>query len=119
VGKLVKLTSSVVGATRLNSHELQFALLKHDGDWNNIKGSRRGKLDIIAEILLFCEQQKTKTSIMYNANLNYSQLKNHMGTLTAQGLLTKKVNKYTTTEKGYRFLEIFAQLNDLLDEFTP
>jgi hypothetical protein len=54
---------------------------------------------------------------MYNANLNYSQLKNHMDTLTSQGLLAK-INKYLTTEKGYRFLELFAQLNDLLDEFT-
>jgi predicted transcriptional regulator len=27
---------------------------------------------------LFCEQQKTKTSIMYNTNLNYGQLKAHM-----------------------------------------
>ena len=56
---------------------------------------------------------------MYNTNLNYSQLKNHMDSLTAQGLLAKKLNKYATTEKGYRFLELFAQLNDLLDEFTP
>lgn len=53
---------------------------------------------------------------MYNANLNYSQLKSHMNTLTSQGLLAKKVNKYTTTQKGYRFLELFGQLNDLLDE---
>ena len=71
-------------------------------------------MDIIAEILLFCEEQKTKTSIMYNANLNYSQLKNHLNTLTSQGLLEKKTNKYVTTERGYRFLELFAQINDLL-----
>ena len=113
------LTNSPLGTPKLNSHTLQFALLKHDGEWNTIKGQRRGKLDIIAEILLFCERQKTKTSIMYNANLNYSQLKNHMDTLTSQGLLAKNINKYLTTEKGYRFLELFAQLNDLLDEFTP
>jgi predicted transcriptional regulator len=55
---------------------------------------------------------------MYNTNLNYTQLKTHMHSLTTQGLLTKKLNKYTTTEKGYRFLELFAQLNDLLNEFT-
>jgi len=55
---------------------------------------------------------------MYNANLNYSQLKSHINALTSQGLLEKKLNKYVTTERGYRFLEIFAQLNDLLDEFT-
>jgi len=111
------LTSSLQRASKLNSQELQFALLKHDKDWNVVKGSRRGKLDIIAEILLFCEQQKSKTSIMYNANLNYSQLKNQINTLTFQGLLEKKVNRYTTTEKGYHFLELFAQLNDLLDDF--
>jgi predicted transcriptional regulator len=55
---------------------------------------------------------------MYNTNLNYAQLKTHMDALTAQGLLIKKLNKYATTDKGYRFLELFAQLNDLLDEFT-
>jgi predicted transcriptional regulator len=110
---------STFSNAKLNSHALQFALLKHEGDWSGIKGSRRGKLDIIAEILLFCEQQKTKTSIMYNTNLNYAQLKGQMDSLTSQGLLVKNVNKYLTTEKGYRFLEVFAQLNDLLDEFTP
>jgi predicted transcriptional regulator len=112
------LTSSLLGATKLNSQELQFALLKHDKEWNIAKGSRRGKMDIIAEILLFCEQQKTKTSIMYNANLNYSQLKSHINALTSQGLLEKKLNRYVITERGYRFLELFAQINDLLDEFT-
>jgi len=42
-----------------------------------------------------------------------------MENLTSQGLLAKSANKYYTTEKGYRFLELFAQINDLLDEFTP
>lgn len=111
------LTSSLLGTAKLNSQELQFALLKHEKEWSIAKGSRRGKMDIIAEILLFCEEQKTKTSIMYNANLNYSQLKSQMNALISQGLLEKKLNKYVTTERGYRFLELFAQLNDLLDEF--
>lgn len=68
------LTTSL-GVPKLNSHKLPFALLRHDGEWSGIKSSRSGKLDIIAEILLFCEHQKTKTSIMYNTNLNYSQIK--------------------------------------------
>lgn len=108
------LTTNSLGTARLNSQGLQFALLKHDNDWTFTISSRKGKMDIIAEILLFCEEQKTKTSIMYNANLNYSQLKNHLNTLTSQGLLEKKTNKYVTTERGYRFLELFAQINDLL-----
>jgi len=111
------LTSSLLGATKLNSQKLQFALLKHDTEWSSAKSSRRGKMDIIAEILLYCEQQKSKTSIMYNANLNYSQLKSQMNALMSKGLIEKKLNKYVTTERGYRFLELFAQINDLLDEF--
>jgi predicted transcriptional regulator len=112
------LTSSLLGSARLNSQELQFSLLKHEKELCITKGSRRGKMDIIAEILLYCEQQKTKTSIMYNANLNYSQLKSQIDALTSQGLIEKKQNRYVTTERGYRFLELFAQLNDLLDEFN-
>ena len=54
---------------------------------------------------------------MYNANLSYLQLKSQMNTLLSQGLLEKKQNKYATTQKGYRFLELYAQINDLLDEF--
>ncbi len=104
---------------KMNSHHIQLALLKHERERGGIKGSRRGKLDIIAEVLLYCEQGKTKTSIMYNTNLNYGQLKSHIQTLTAQGLLTKQLNRYVTTEKGYRFIELFTQLNDLLDGFTP
>ena len=110
------MTSSLQGAAKLNSQELQFALLRHNREWNNIKGPRRGRLDIVAEILLYCEQQKTKTSIMYNANLNYVQLKSQISALTSQGLLEKKLNKYTTTKKGHHFLELFAQLNDLMNE---
>ncbi len=76
-------------------------------------------MDIIAEILLYCERQKSKTSIMYNTNLNHAQLKGHIDSLTANGLLKRNLNKYVTTEKGYRFLELFAQLKDLLIEFIP
>jgi predicted transcriptional regulator len=111
------LTSNLPGNVKLNTQELQFAILKHQKEWSSAKGARRGKLDIMAEILLYCEEQKSKTSIMYNANLNYSQLKSQIHALTSQGLLQNKTNKYIITEKGYRFLELFAQLNDLLEEY--
>jgi predicted transcriptional regulator len=109
-------TGIMLGTTKTNSHNRQLALLRNPIGLSNIKSSRRGKLDIIAEILLFYDQKKTKTSIMYNTNLNYSQLKSHMHTLTTQGMLVKSQNKDNTTEKGYRFIELFTQLNDLLDE---
>ena len=40
-----------------------------------------------------------------------------MDALITQGLLEKKQNKYVTTERGFRFLELYVQINDLLDEF--
>jgi predicted transcriptional regulator len=118
------LTSEILGTTKLN-RQLQTALLKYDGEtrivklkqgngWNITQGARRGRLEIIAEILLFCDQQKAKTSIMYKTNVNYAQLKKHLKTLTSQGLLIHNKDKYVTTEKGYRFLELFTQLNDIL-----
>ena len=109
----------MLGTAKINSQKFSRVLSRNTGEWSGMKSSRRGKLDIIAEILLFCDQQKTKTSIMYNTNLNYSQLQSHMLTLTSQGMLTKTQSKYNTTEKGYRFIELFTQLNDLMDDFNP
>jgi predicted transcriptional regulator len=83
--------------------------------WNFISRSKRGRLEIMAEILYHCNQQKTKTNIMYKANLNYAQLKKHLKSLTSQGLLTANKNKYATTQKGYRFLALFSQLKDILN----
>lgn len=51
---------------------------------------------------------------MYRINLNYTQLKSNLKFLTSQGLLNHAMGKYATTEKGYRFLELFAELNDIL-----
>jgi predicted transcriptional regulator len=56
---------------------------------------------------------------MYNVNLNYSQLKMHMDSLTAQGLLVKQINKFSSTEKGHEFLYLFVRLNGLVDDLNP
>ena len=117
------MTSEILRATRLSTqaqtvflrHENYTRLnkLKRDNGWNN-SGARRGRLEIIAEILFFCDRQKAKTSIMYKANLNHAQMKRHLRDLTLKGLVAQSDGKYVTTEKGYRFLELFAQLNNML-----
>jgi predicted transcriptional regulator len=56
---------------------------------------------------------------MYNANLNYAQLKRHMSVLTTQKLLAKKTNRYFTTERGHEFLDLFSRLNSLVDSINP
>ena len=99
-------------------NEIRLLKLKQGNGWSLTKGARRGRLEILAEILLFCEHQKAKTSIMYKTNLNYAQLKSHLKFLTSQRLLMYDTKKYATTEKGYRFLELFAELNDILRDLN-
>ena len=88
--------------------------LRRSNGWDFSRGSKRERMEIIAEILCYCSQQKTKTDIMYKVNLNYAQLKKYLKSLTSQGLLVADMNKYATTQKGYRFLKLFAQLNNIL-----
>jgi len=117
--------SDIAGATNLSmqiqrepieyAYEPKLIKLRQNNGWVFAKAARRGRMEIMAEILLFCSQQKAKTKIMYNINLNYAQLKSHLRSLTAQGLLTTNKGQYATTQKGYRFLTLFAQLNDMLN----
>jgi predicted transcriptional regulator len=108
------MASSIVRATKLNAklqmspivyaNENRLTKLRQNNGLDFINGSKRGRLEIIAEILCHCNQQKTKTNIMYKTNLNYTQVKKHLKHLTSQGLLKANKNKYATTQKGIRFL---------------
>ena len=88
----------------------------YESGWSMTDGAKRGRLEIMAEILLFCCERKTKTNIMYRTNLNYAQMQNHLKTLTKRGLLTEDKRNYVTTEKGRRFAELFIELNELLKD---
>ena len=120
----IYMASSIIGATKLSeqlqmapleyTNEIKLIKLRRENGWNLISRSKRGRMEIFAEILCNCSQQKTKTKIMYSTNLNYAQLKKHLRSLTAQGLLTINKDKYSTTQKGQRFLELFYQLNSII-----
>jgi predicted transcriptional regulator len=115
---------NIVGLTKLNAqgqmapmehvYEIKLGKLRENNGCNFAGGSKRGRLEIMAEILCHCNQQKTKTNIMYKTNLNYAQLKKHLKSLTSQGLLKTDKKEYATTQKGHRFLELFFQINDIL-----
>lgn len=51
-------------------------------------GTRRGRMDLMAEILLFCEKKRVKTCIMSKTNVNYMQLKKYLDFLTVKGMLS-------------------------------
>jgi predicted transcriptional regulator len=119
------MASNTINTTKLGA-QLEIAAIEYAGEtklvklrknngWSFTSSAKRGRLEIMAEILCHCNQQKAKTNIMYKANLNYTQLKKHLESMTSQGLLKTNKNKYVTTQKGYRFLELFSQLNDMLN----
>ncbi len=90
-------------------------LLQEQGNaWNIINGSKRGQLEILADILVFCNKEKVKTKIMYANNLNYVTLQNYLKLLTSRGLLVLENGKYVTTEKGFVFIDLFMGIHDIL-----
>ena len=61
---------------------------------------------------------KTKTNIMYDANLDYGQLQKYLPIFVSKGLIkTSKQNGrviYITTDKGKQFLDLYDGINGLL-----
>ncbi len=93
--------------------ETKLNVRKNNG-WDFVRGLKRERMEIMAEILCYCSEQKVKTDIMYRVNLNYAQLKKYLESMTSQGLLVADRNKYVATRKGRRFLKLFVQLNEML-----
>lgn len=94
--------------------ESRFGIFKQENGLKVSGSTKRDRIEIIAEILLFCYQQKAKTNIMHKTNLSYAQLQHNLTYLMASGMLTREESRYITTEEGYRFLELFAELQGIL-----
>ena len=75
----------------------------------------RGRTEIIAQILMFCLKERRKTRIMYETNLSYQQARTYLTILMSLNLLSRNSDEYKTTEKGYRFLEAYTQLENILE----
>jgi predicted transcriptional regulator len=59
-----------------------------------------------------------KIQMMYQANLSYAQLKKYLMVLTERDLLRYDLDTQTfkTTDKGYKFLQIYNGLHTLIKE---
>ena len=79
---------------------------------------RRNHFEIMSDILLLSREKKSKTGILYGANLSYSQLQEYFRLLLDKNLL--RLNQvdgkacYKTTEKGHRYLECYQEIQDFL-----
>ena len=77
----------------------------------------RGRTEIIGLILQSVEAEPlTRSKIIYQAMLNFTQVKDYASFLTQEGLLTYLTleRKYTITEKGRKLLALFNETNKLL-----
>lgn len=79
---------------------------------------RRGRIEIIAEILNATKKGAHKTQIMYQAGLSFSQLTVYLDFLLKSGLIQKIEKKgkvmYKITNKGMLFLESYKELKSFL-----
>jgi predicted transcriptional regulator len=74
----------------------------------------RSRSDIIGLILESANGGATKTKIMYKSYLSFAQLREYLSMLSEKGLVEYEegTQKFRTTEKGLRVLQIQNQIND-------
>lgn len=79
----------------------------------------RGRLEILADMVKLCTEEKIKTHIMFNANLSHMQVDQYLKDLQEKGLveeLTKNDNNYyRATAQGRRFLNVYEKMVQVFD----
>lgn len=87
----------------------------HSTDRIAIYMKHRATTTIVAEILRLASHGMSKSKIMYKAFLSHYQLNMYLRMLTERDLIANEGNNmYRTTEKGFRFLELYEQLEGLV-----
>lgn len=82
---------------------------------------RRGRIQIVVDILTEALNGSNKTRIMYRANLNFLRFERYFSDLLEKGLIAELNSPrgkvvYRTTDKGKRFLKIMRDAEDI---FSP
>ena len=72
---------------------------------------KRRRVDILADVLEVAVKGAKKTRIMNNANLSYSLLERYLEDTVGIGFLQLNNSLYETTEKGRKFLEMYARFS--------
>ena len=77
----------------------------------------RNRIDIIAQLLdAAASSPTTKTKMMYKAMLSYEQLKEYLLMLSENDLIAydKPTQRFTTTDKGFQFMDRYEDLSKLI-----
>ncbi len=73
-------------------------------------GMRRSSLDVTVNILEAAQGGANKTRIVYGSNLNFEIVKGYINTLVNNGFLENDGKRYSTTERGIKFVEEYREL---------
>ncbi len=78
-------------------------------------GTKRDRVEIMAEILGLCSKPKTKTRVMYGTNLSWKMLQHYLAYMQEHELLEVQNDstKYVTTGRGRDFVEKWRELKEL------
>ena len=81
-------------------------------------GKRRGRLDVIEDILKVADDPRgaNKTRLVYRSNLNFNRLSAFLDFLLKKEFLEKNIeeNTYSLTAKGREFLRQLEKMQDLI-----
>ena len=75
---------------------------------------RRGKMEIMADILSVARGGARKTEIVYKANLNFTRVERYIPLLEERGLVANSGAVYRTTKKGEDFLYDYQKVHEIL-----
>ena len=78
--------------------------------WATDKAFYKESIDVIKDVLTFCNEPQTKTEIMCKHNPGMEQLGRCIQYLLAQDLLVERGDEFVTTRKGEELLGLFAKL---------
>ena len=85
---------------------------------------RRGKLEIIADILRSMQKKEGKikpTHLLYRSNLSHAKLKEYLDVLIKKGMIEERLLKgkkmFFMKEQGYKFLSEFERIKEFSDSF--
>ena len=81
---------------------------------------KRGRLQIIYEVLSVARKAVGKTRIIYGCNLSYDIVQKYLAYVKNHGLLGSTNNNgkevFQTTERGLEFIEAFKGMNGFFEE---
>ena len=85
---------------------------------------RRGKLEIIADILISIQNKQGKikpTHLLYKSNLSHAKLMEYVNILLKRGMIEERAVKgrkmFFIKDRGYKFLLEFERIKEFSDSF--